>query len=47
MKYMVWIGMTDKNQEEFMEYFNQDEYLKELEAYGWDRLSSVPNPEPS
>lgn len=45
LKYMVWIGMTDKNQEEFMEYFNQDEYLKELEAYESGQTKKCPNPE--
>ena len=30
LEYMIWIGTTDKSREEFMEYFNQDEYMKEI-----------------
>ena len=45
LKYMIWIGTTDKNQEEFMEYFNQDEYLKELRAYEDGQTKKRPNPE--
>lgn len=45
LKYMIWIGTTDKNQEEFMEYFNQDEYLKELRAYEDGYTKKRPNPE--
>ena len=33
LEYMIWIGRTEKSREEFMEYFNQDIYMKELEAY--------------
>ena len=45
LKYMIWIGTTNKNQEEFMEYFNQDEYLKELRAYEEGHTKKRPNPE--
>lgn len=45
LEYMVWIGTTDKNHNEFMEYFNQDEYLKELEAYELGQTNKRPNPE--
>lgn len=45
LKYMIWIGTTDKNQDEFMEYFNQDEYLKELRAYEDGYTKKRPNPE--
>ena len=46
LKYMTWIGHTDKNETEFMEYFNQEQYLKELEAYesGQSKKASpIPN----
>lgn len=33
LRYMTWIGKIDKSRDEFMEYFNQDLYLKELDAY--------------
>ncbi len=45
LRYMVWIGTTDKSRDEFMEYFNQDEYLKELEAYESEQTKKRPNPE--
>ena len=45
LKYMTWIGHTDKNETEFMEYFNQEQYLKELEAYESGQSKKRPNPE--
>ena len=33
LEYLIWIGQTDKSKEEFMQYFNQEEYLKELDSY--------------
>lgn len=45
LKYMTWIGHTDKTEAEFMEYFNQEQYLKELEEYESDKTKKRPNPE--
>ena len=45
LKYMTWIGHTDKSETEFMEYFNQDQYLKELEDYESGQTKKRPNPE--
>ena len=45
LEYMIWIGTTDKSREEFMEYFNQDQYLKELEDYESGQTKKRPNPE--
>ena len=45
LKYMIWIGNTDKSREEFMEYFNQDTYMQELEALESGRTKKRPNPE--
>ncbi len=45
LEYLVWIGTTDKSREEFMEYFNQDEYLKELEDFESGITKKSPNPE--
>lgn len=44
LKYMLWLGMTSKTKEEFMEYFNQDEYLKELKDYEEGKNKKRPNP---
>ena len=45
LKYMTWIGHTDKSETEFMEYFNQEQYLKELEEYETGQIKKRPNPE--
>ena len=45
LKYMTWIGHTDKSETEFMEYFNQEQYLKEIEAYESGQTKKRPNPE--
>ena len=45
LEYMIWIGTTDKSREEFMEYFNQDEYMKEIRDYKESRTKKRPNPE--
>ena len=45
LEYMIWIGTTDKSREEFMEYFNQDEYMKELRDYEESRTKKRPNPD--
>ena len=45
LKYMTWIGTTAKSREEFMEYFNQDEYMKEIRDYEEGRTKKRPNPE--
>ena len=45
LEYMIWIGTTDKSREEFMEYFNQDEYMKEIRDYEEGRTKKRPNPE--
>ena len=45
LEYMIWIGTTDKSREEFMEYFNQDEYMKEIRDYDESRTKKRPNPD--
>ncbi|MCE9434027.1 immunity 22 family protein [Bacteroides fragilis] len=45
LEYLIWIGQTDKSKEEFMQYFNQEEYLKELESYESGQTKKRPNPE--
>jgi len=45
LRYMTWIGKTDKSRDEFMEYFNQDSYLKEMEAYESGRTKKRPSPD--
>ena len=45
LKYMTWIGHTDKSETEFMEYFNQDEYMKEIRDYEEGRTKKRPNPD--
>lgn len=45
LKYMTWIGHTDKTESEFMEYFNQEQYLKEMEEYESGKTKKRPNPE--
>lgn len=45
LKYMTWIEHTDKSETEFMEYFNQEQYLKELEEYETGQIKKRPNPE--
>lgn len=45
LNYMVWIGHTSKMRDEFMEYFNQEEYLKELADYENGITKKRPNPE--
>ena len=41
LEYMIWIGTTDKSREEFMEYFNQDEYMKEIRDYKESRTKKL------
>lgn len=45
LEYMIWIGTTDKSRDEFMEYFNQDEYMKEIRDYEEGRTKKRPNPD--
>ena len=45
LRYMIWIGTTDKSRDEFMEYFNQDEYMKEIRDYEEGRTKKRPNPD--
>ena len=45
LHYMTWIGLTNKSKEEFMEYFNQEEYLKELIDYENGKTKKRPDPE--
>lgn len=45
LRYMTWIGHTDKTEAEFMEYFNQELYLQEMEAYESGKTKKRPNPE--
>ena len=45
LKYITWIGHTDKSESEFMEYFNQDLYLKEMEDYESGQTKKRPSPE--
>ena len=44
-EFFIWLGTTDKSREEFMEYFNQDEYMKQVEAYESGQTKKRPNPE--
>ena len=44
-EFLIWLGTTDKSREEFMEYFNQDEYMKQLEAYESGQTKKRPDPE--
>ncbi|WP_290379015.1 immunity 22 family protein [Duncaniella muris] len=43
LRYMIWIGSTDKGRDEFMEYFNQDAYLQEQQDYEEGRTQKRPN----
>lgn len=45
LRYMIWVGTTNKSKEEFLEYFNQDEYLKEMRDYESGHSKKRPNPE--
>lgn len=45
LKYMTWLGTTEKSQDDFMEYFNQDLYLQEMREYDEGRSKKRPNPE--
>ena len=45
LRYLIWLGTTDKSREEFMEYFNQEEYMKQLEAYESGQTKKRPDPE--
>lgn len=45
LRYMIWVGITNKSKEEFLEYFNQDEYLKEMRDYEAGHTKKRPNPE--
>lgn len=45
LRYLIWLGTTHKSREEFMEYFNQDEYMKQLEAYESGQTKKRPNSE--
>lgn len=33
LEYMIWIGTTNKSKEEFLQYFNQDEYIRKMREY--------------
>lgn len=45
LRYMIWVGTTNKSKEEFLEYFNQEEYLKEMRDYEAGHTKKRPNPE--
>lgn len=43
LEYLIWIGTTAKSYEEFMEYFDQDEYMKQVVAYDSGETKKRPN----
>ena len=45
MEFSVFIGNTDKSEAEFMEYFNQDDYIKVLQDYQAGISRKKPAPE--
>ena len=45
MEFSVFIGNTDKSEAEFMEYFNQDDYIKVLQDYQTGISRKKPAPE--
>lgn len=44
LRNLTWIGTTQKNKDEFMQYFNQDEYLEELHKFNNGEIKKRPNP---
>lgn len=45
MEFSTFVGTTDKSKEEFMKYFDQSEYMQELQDYQAGRSKKKPNPE--
>lgn len=45
MEFSTFLGTTDKNKEEFMEYFDQSEYMKALQDYQDGKTKKKPNPD--
>lgn len=41
---MTWAGITNKSKEEFMQYFNQDKYLEELNLFNEGKITKRPDP---
>lgn len=44
LRNLTWIGTTHKSKDEFMQYFNQDEYLEELSKFNNGEIKKRPNP---
>lgn len=43
LRYMTWIGNTNMSKKEFLEYFDQDKYLKEIQDYESGQSKKRPN----
>lgn len=44
LRNLTWVGITHKSKDEFMQYFNQDEYLEELRKFNNGETKKRPNP---
>lgn len=44
LRNMIWIGSTSKSKKEFLQYFNQDDYMKFLNAYNNGEMKKRPSP---
>ncbi|MBS6470363.1 immunity 22 family protein [Bacteroides sp. ET336] len=44
LQHMTWAGITNKSKEEFMQYFNQDKYLEELNLFNEGKITKRPDP---
>lgn len=45
MRFSTFLGITNKSEAEFMEYFNQETYLEELRRYESGETKKRPNPD--
>lgn len=41
LRNLTWAGITHKSKDEFMQYFNQDEYLEELRKFNNGETKNV------
>ena len=44
LRNLTWAGITHKSKDEFMQYFNQDEYLEELRKFNNGETKKRPSP---
>ena len=44
LRNLTWVGITHKSKDEFMQYFNQDEYLEELRKFNNGETKKHPSP---